>query len=58
MGVVGAAIATTVIRSLELIVYLIYTVFNKNSVLNLKLDDLNINIKSFVQLIKFLFQSF
>nr|WP_267917235.1 MATE family efflux transporter [Borreliella garinii] len=53
MGVVGAAIATTVIRALELIVYLIYTVFNKNSVLNLKLDDLSINIKSFFQLIKF-----
>ncbi|WNZ73715.1 MATE family efflux transporter [Borreliella garinii] len=53
MGVVGTAIATTVIRALELIVYLIYTVFNKNSVLNLRLDDLNINIKSFIQLIKF-----
>ncbi len=53
MGVVGAAIATTVIRILELIIYLIYTVFNKNSILYLKLNDLNINVKSFVQLIKF-----
>lgn len=53
MGVVGAAIATTVIRILELIIYLIYTVFNKNSILHLKLNDLNINVKSFVQLIKF-----
>ncbi len=58
MGVVGAAIATTVIRILELIIYLIYTVFNKNSILHLKLNDLNVNVKSFVQLIKFLFQSF
>ncbi len=53
MGVVGAAIATTVIRTLELIVYLVCTAFNKNSILHFKLDDLNINIKPFAQLIKF-----
>ncbi len=58
MGVVGAAIATTVIRTLELIVYLVCTAFNKNSILHFKLDDLNINIKPFAQLIKFLFQFF
>ncbi|MCD2382426.1 MATE family efflux transporter, partial [Borreliella americana] len=50
MGVVGAAIATTVVRTVELIVYLFYTVFNKNSILNLKLDDLSVNVNLFFQL--------
>ncbi|AJA90648.1 membrane protein [Borreliella chilensis] len=53
MGVVGAAIATTIIRILELLFYLIYTVFNKNSVLNLKFADLKVNFSMFVQLVKF-----
>ncbi|AYE36444.1 MATE family efflux transporter [Borrelia turcica IST7] len=53
MGVVGAAIATTLVRGVELIFYVLYTVFNKNSHFYLKLKNLKINPVIFSQLIKF-----
>ncbi|AHH12611.1 Na+ driven multidrug efflux pump [Borrelia hermsii YBT] len=52
MGVVGAAIATTLVRLIELIFYLIYTVFNTNSHFYLKLENLKINPVIFSELIK------
>ncbi|QMU99349.1 MATE family efflux transporter [Borrelia sp. A-FGy1] len=53
MGVVGAAIATTLVRGVELIFYVFYTVFNKNSKFYLEGKNLKINPVIFFQLIRF-----
>ncbi|UGQ16254.1 MATE family efflux transporter [Borrelia sp. RT5S] len=53
MGVMGAAIATTLVRGIELVFYLLYTVFNKNSHFHLRLRNLRIKPVIFSQLIKF-----
>ncbi|WP_024653455.1 MATE family efflux transporter [Borrelia persica] len=52
MGVIGAAIATTLVRLIELVFYLFYTVFNVNSHFYLKCEDLKINPVIFSELIK------
>ena len=53
MGVMGAAIATTLVRGIELIFYVFYTVFNKNSHFYLKVKHLKIKPVIFSQLIRF-----
>ncbi|AWG42950.1 MATE family efflux transporter [Candidatus Borreliella tachyglossi] len=53
MGVLGAAIATTLVRGIELVFYLLYTVFNSDSHFHLKVKNLKINPVIFSQLIKF-----
>ncbi|UPA18058.1 MATE family efflux transporter [Borrelia sp. MN22-0132] len=52
MGVIGAAIATTLVRLIELVFYLLYTVFNINSHFYLKIKNLKINPVIFSELIK------
>ncbi|AHH06648.1 Na+ driven multidrug efflux pump [Borrelia crocidurae DOU] len=52
MGVIGAAIATTLVRLFELVFYLFYTVFNVNSHFYLKFENLKINPVIFSELIK------
>ncbi|AHH10768.1 Na+ driven multidrug efflux pump [Borrelia coriaceae ATCC 43381] len=52
MGVIGAAIATTLVRLIELIFYLLYTVFNTHSYFCLKLQNLKVNPVIFSELIK------
>ncbi|AHH08558.1 MATE family efflux transporter [Borrelia anserina] len=52
MGVIGAAIATTLVRLVEFIFYFIYTIFNTDSYFHLKPENLKINPVIFYELIK------